>query len=243
MRWRTVLLIVAVIAAVVTLPDLAFAGPGGRIASAAFKSFWGRVVLGVLVVVFLPLVLYVVGQEWLAERRAHGVLRRLRSAHPAFDWLTLKDRVVECFHRVHSAWRREDMAQAAAWMTDWYWQNQQLAHLDQWAAQGLVNHCSVKSVGGVRPLHIACRDTEGSFLGTRLVVAVQAKMEDYLAERASGKVVEGRKGYHDVETVWTLELGTAGWRVANIEEDALTLAYARMTNEVPEVQAPARLAR
>jgi hypothetical protein len=243
MRWRTVLLVVLAAAAVVALPELALAGPGGRIASAVANTFWGRVLLGVLAVIFLPVIVYVVGQEWLAERRVHRALQQLRAAHPAFDWLRLKDRVVECFHRVHSAWRKEDMAQAAAWMTDWYWQNQQLAHLDRWAEQGLVNHCSVKGVGRVRPLHIACRNADGDFSGTRLVVAVHAKMEDYLAERASGKVVEGRKGYHDVETVWTLELGAAGWRVAAIEEDSLTLAYARLANELPEMAAPAAAAR
>jgi hypothetical protein len=59
-------------------------------------------------------------------------------------------------------------------------------------------------------------------------------MEDYLEERATGRVVEGEKGYKDVESVWSFELQGGSWRVANIEEDSLTLVYAQMGNELPE---------
>jgi len=154
---------------------------------------------------------------------------------PAFDWLTLKDRVTESFHRVHAAWGKEDMAQASEWMTEWYWQNQQLAHLNRWAEQGLVNRCAVKSVGRIRPLHLACRGAQGDLSGSRVVVAITANMEDYLEERATGKVVEGKKGYADTETVWTFALQGGRWRVATIEEDAVSLMYARMANELPAV--------
>lgn len=34
-----------------------FAGPGGRIASAVFESFWGRIILALLTLFFLPLIL------------------------------------------------------------------------------------------------------------------------------------------------------------------------------------------
>jgi len=237
MRWRALFVVVVVVAVIALSPELALAGPGGKIATAIAKTLWGRIALTALAIVLLPLILYVVAKEWVAERRAARALRQLRALQPAFDWLTLKDRVTECFHRVHAAWRKEDMAQASAWMTDWYWQNQQLAHLDRWAEEGLLNRCSVKSVGRIRPLHVACRDADGQLSGSRVVVGVTAKMEDYLEERATGKVIEGEKGYKDVETVWTFELLRGAWRVANIEEDALTLAYAQMTNELPEVLA------
>jgi hypothetical protein len=125
------------------------------------------------------------------------------------------------------------MAQASDWMTEWYWQNQQLAHLNRWAEQGLVNHCTVKSVGRVRPLFLACREDDGDFSGSRLVVSITAKMEDYLQERASGKVVEGKKGYASTETVWTFALDRGLWRVAAIEDDTVSLMYARMANELP----------
>ena len=96
-----------------------------------------------------------------------------------------------------------------------------------------MNHCTVKSVGRIRPLFLACRDNGGDFSGSRLVVSITAKMEDYLADRSSGKVVEGKKGYADTETVWTFALHRGLWRVAAIEDDSVSLMYARMTNELP----------
>ena len=232
-RWRVVLLVVAVAAVIALGPDPALAGPGGKIASGFAKTFFGKVVLGALAIILLPVIVWVMVQEHLAGKRALRDLARLRALDPAFDWLTLKDRVTDCFHRVHSAWRKEDMAQASEWMTGWYWQNQQLAHLNRWAEQGLVNHCTVKSVGRIRPLFLACRSDEGDFSGSRLVVSITAKMEDYLQERESGKVVEGKKGYADTETVWTFALQRGLWRVAAIEDDTVTLMYARMGNELP----------
>jgi hypothetical protein len=58
-------------------------------------------------------------------------------------------------------------------------------------------------------------------------------MEDYLEDRASRKVVEGKKGYASTETVWTFALHRGLWRVAAIEDDTVSLMYARMANEVP----------
>jgi inner membrane protein import complex subunit Tim44-like protein len=232
-RWQIALLVLVVAAILIVSPDAALAGPGGKIASGLAKTFWGKVVLGALAIVLFPVIVWVMVQEHRASKRAMRDLARLRALDPAFDWLTLKDRVTECFHRVHAAWRKEDMAQAADWMTEWYWQNQQLAHLNRWAEQGLVNHCTVKSVGRVRPLFLACREDDGDFSGSRLVVSITAKMEDYLQDRSSGKVVEGKKGYADTETVWTFALKRGLWRVAAIEDDSVTLMYARMANELP----------
>src|SRR5687767_14775646 len=93
MKWRLLLLVLVVAAAVVASPVDALAGPGGKIASAAFQSFWGRVLLGLLAVVFLPLILYVVGREYIGSKRARRDLDALRRVNPAFDWMTLHDRV------------------------------------------------------------------------------------------------------------------------------------------------------
>jgi predicted lipid-binding transport protein (Tim44 family) len=143
--------------------------------------------------------------------------------------------VTGCYQRVHSAWSAEDMSQAAEWMTSWYWQNQQLAHLNQWERDGLVNHCRIKTINRVRPLFVAFKRTaEASSDGSRVVVAISAKMEDYLAERATGKVVEGKKGFGDAEHIWTFVLQQGKWVVSNIEQGSMSLTYARMVSEVGE---------
>ncbi|MFP2928960.1 Tim44 domain-containing protein [Pyxidicoccus sp. 3LG] len=216
----------------VMLPLPALAGPGGKIISAAFRSPIGKIALIALTLLFLPLILYVVVKEWRAERRTRAALKTLAGTRPEFDWLSLNDRVRECFHRVHTAWRRESMQEASDWMTDWYWQNQQLVHLDRWEQEGLVNRCTVNEVKRVRPLMVACRNEDGQGGGSRVVVAITAEMEDYLESRVTGHVVEGKKGFTEATTVWTFLLRDGRWRVNNIEPDNMTLVYAGAGNEL-----------
>ena len=111
---------VALAVLAVLVAETAVAGPGGFIAKAAFETFWGKVALAGLTLIFLPLILWVFGREKLAERRARRDLRFMAVHAGAFDWLLIHQRVTDCFHRVHSAWRHEDAASAAEWMTDWY---------------------------------------------------------------------------------------------------------------------------
>jgi hypothetical protein len=227
--------VVLVVLALLFMPDAALAAPGGKIVSGLIKTPWGKALMIVLGVILSPIIAYVVIQEYRAQKRTMAQLRRLAVIDPRFDWIQLKDRATDCYHRVHSAWRAEDMAQASEWMTGWYWQNQQLAHLNQWERDGLVNHCRVKSISSMRPLFLKYeRAEDGSSDGSRVVLSITASMEDYLAERASGRIVEGRKGYADTEHIWTFVLQQGKWVVANIEEGSMSLMYARLKPEVPE---------
>src|SRR5215212_6690825 len=184
--WVVLVLIALVVA---LIPDFAWAAPGGKIVTGLFKSTWGKILLGLLVVLFSPLIAYVMIKERIAEKKTLRHLRRLAAIDPKFDWMTVKDRVTDCYHRVHSAWRAEDMGQASDWMTTWYWQNQQLAHLNHWERDGLVNHGRVQSITNVRPLFVKYQlSPDGGSNGSRLVISITAKMEDYLAERESGKI-------------------------------------------------------
>jgi hypothetical protein len=238
MKRRSILFVTVliVILALALMPETAFAAPGGKIVSGLFKTPWGRVLLGVLTVIFAPIIIFVVITEWRGEKRSMAQLRRLAAIDPNFEWMALKERVTGCYQRIHAAWTAEDMSQASEWMTSWYWQNQQLAHLNRWERDGLVNHCRIKSISRVRPLFVSFKsNADGSSDGSRVVVAISAKMEDYLEVRATGKVVEGKKGFADAEHVWTFLLQQGQWVVSNIEEGSMSLTYARMLAEVPEV--------
>jgi hypothetical protein len=224
--------IVAVVVFIFFAPETALAGPGGKIVEVAARTFLGKIVIAILVIIFLPLILYIYFREVLAERRTLNDLKTLRQIDKNFDWFRLKERVTECFHKVHSAWRAEDMEKATQWMTNWYWQNQQIAYLEQWKNDGLVNHCRVKSIKKIRPLFLSV-ENDGNSEGARLVVAILAVMEDYLAERETGKIVQGQKGFHDMETVWTFLAENNQWVVSNIEEDAMSLFYAKLKNQLP----------
>lgn len=231
--WFTFLLVLVL---TVLSPDSAWAAPGGKIISTLFKSAWGKMFLGALCVVLAPYIIHVLVREHFAVRRTLKHLKRLAAVDPHFDWLKLKDRVTDCYHRVHSAWHAEDMSEASEWMTSWYWQNQQLAFLNQWERDGLVNHCRVRSIGKIRPLYLHFnQDAHGASNGSRVVISITANMEDYLSERATNNIVAGKTGYRDIEHVWTLELKGGKWVVANIEEDSMTLSYVKLRSVVPAV--------
>ena len=61
-------------------------------------------------------------------------------------------------------------------------------------------------------------------------------MQDYLAERTSGNVVEGGKKYKDVENLWSFTLIDGQWRVSNIEDPSFSLDYAGLAKELPAIE-------
>lgn len=228
--------VLAVAVGALCFAEPAFAGPGGKIARAVFESFWGKVLLLILTIVFAPLIIMMVIKEKLAERRSLADLRYMAKLAPEFEWLMLRQRISDCFHRVHAAWRKEDVSEAAQWMSTWYWQNQQLTALDQWERDGLRNVCNVKSLNEIRPLHFALRNAGGSYEGSMLVVGINANMQDYLEMRDGGKLVEGSKTYKDVDTVWTFTLTEGRWVVSNIEEDAVAMMYANLRKHLAPIE-------
>ncbi len=220
----------------IVIAEPAMAAPGGRIASAAFETFWGKVLLGALTIAFLPLIVTVIVREKLAERRSHSDLRYMALRNSVFDWLTIQRRVKDCFHRVHSGWQHEDLSMVSDWMTDWYWQNQQLLCIERWKSQGQVNVCDVKKLSRIKPLLFVHRNMSGKDEGSLLVVSIIAKMSDYLIHEASGTIMEGSKKVKEVETIWTFTLENNQWKVSDIDEDSMSLSFARMARELPPIE-------
>ena len=230
-RTFALLLLVVVLTLIVVEPALA--GPGGKIARAMFETFWGKVLLAVLVIILSPLIMYTVIKEKLGERRARKNLRHLAKENPNFEWLNIKQRATDCFHRIHAAWSKEDVSEATGFMTQWYWQNQQMVFLDKWEQEGLVNHCTVKRLSGIKPLFFTPRNDGKPYEGSLLSLSITATMQDYLAERAGGKVVEGSKKFKPVERIWTFTMNDGKWKVSGIEEGDMSLVYAKMMLELP----------
>ena len=69
-----------------------------------------------------------------------------------------------------------------------------------------------------------------------IVISIEALMKDYLEERSSGKVVEGSKRFKLVETIWSLVLEDGEWKVSDIEEDSMSLAYAKLARGLPPIE-------
>lgn len=178
----------------------------------------------------------IVTREKLAERRSRKDLRFMAAHSALFDWLKIQERATDCFYRVHSAWGNEDLADVSGWMTAWYWQNQQCVHLDKWRTEGLENVCDVKKITDIKPLLFVHRNCANEHEDSMVVISITANMQDYLQERSAGKIVEGSKKYKEVETVWSFTLESGVWKVSNIDEDSMSLVYAKMVKELTPIE-------
>jgi hypothetical protein len=209
-----------------------WAGPGGQIAKAVFTTFWGKILLLILFLLFLPFILYSSVRQYFKVRSTMKTLRQLGARDRNFDWLTMKNRLTDVFTRTHRAWSMEDMGEVSAFCTSWYWQNQQIVHLDRWKSQGLINKSQLNKINSMEPIfvrHSGAPDGEGSIV----VVDFKANAEDYLINRESGMIVEGKKGFQNIETLWTFQLKEGKWLLENIEQIDFWSMYIKMPNEVP----------
>lgn len=214
--------------------DPALAGPGGYIVKGLFKTWYGKLLLIALTIILLPLIIYVRTREYFAVRKNKKDLQQLATVNKMFDWFRLEKEVKNIVTRVYTAWRHENMEEVSQFVSNWYWQNQQLVVLDRWKEHDLVNICNLKQVGKIKPLHIQISGAE-NFEESRIVFSVQVNIEDYLQNRSTGNVVEGRPGYSDEEIVWVLEYTGEKWVLDDIQPNNLTLAFAKLKNQIPEV--------
>jgi len=214
----------------------AYAGPGGHIAKALANTFWGKMVLGLLALILLPLGIYLYIKQKLAERRVYKDLKFVAQYDPNFEWLQVKERILDSFYRVCCMWQEEELAEASEVMTDWYWQNRQLVYLDRWHREDLRNVCEVRKIRTIRPLLFIHRNDDAAHEGSVLVVTITANMQDYLVQNETGRVVEGDRKYKDHETVWTFTLVEGQWRVSNIEEAGCEFDYIFQAKDVPGIE-------
>ena len=73
-----------------------------------------------------------------------------------------------------------------------------------------------------------------------MVIEISAEMQDYLARREGGEIVEGSKSFKQVASLWTFELADGRWRVSNIEDSALMRDYLEMIAAHPRAEAAVR---
>lgn len=107
MKQAVIIGLVILVLTMLVAVEPAMAGPGGKVARAVFETFWGRVILGILVVIFLPLITYVVIREKRAERRARKDLRFMALHSSVFELLKIQERAKDCFFRVQQGGRKK----------------------------------------------------------------------------------------------------------------------------------------
>lgn len=208
------------------------AGAGGSIAKAVTKSFWGKLLIFIIVVFFLPFILYNFFKEKIAIRNTMKDLSKLSKINNNFNWLFLKARASDIFTRVQSSWDKNNLDEASEWMDQWYWQNQKYVHLDEWERRGLKNYVKIKNIENIKPLYLEYNEST-SAENSRIILSITATMQDFLAQISDQLIVEGDKEFKEVETVWTLILKNNKWVVENIEQAVTTLDYVKMKNIVP----------
>ena len=233
---KTQLVVLILITSVIQL----LASPGGKIIKEIFDSPLGKIILILLVIIFLPLIIYSQAKEFIGIRKTRKDLKELSRINPDyFDEISLRNRMTDIFTRVHKAWSNEDLDECKEFMSNWYWQNQQVVYLDKWKEENIENICNVKRVNSIAPLHLRINESE-NYEGSRIMMKIEANMEDYLRDKSTKKIVEGKVGYKDVETVWTISLNEGNWKVDNIEQSEMTLRYAKMENILPTVNTTTR---
>lgn len=210
------------------------AGPGGKIAKELFDNPAGRIVGVILFIVFLPLIIRSYFKRTKAIRQTKKKLNLLTKVNfKLFDEINLKNRMTDIFTRVHLAWSERDLNNSEEYMTHWYRQNQQKVYLDEWDKKGLMNICTISQILSIKPIHL--RLTESKDLnGTRIIYAIEANMEDYLVTIEDSSVIEGKKGFKNVETAWTLKLVDGIWKVDNIEQSEMISSYMKMESKLSD---------
>ena len=220
--------------------DPVYAGPGGTIAKGLFKTWWGKLLLAVLVIVFFPLIVYTYTVEFFAVRKTKKQLNQLGLKNKDFSWLNLEKNVHNIFTRVYLAWENEDMKEVSEYVNHWYWQNQQTVHLDKWKQENLKNVCKLDKIKSVKPLYIEISDEE-NLEGSKIAFVISANIKDYLKDRTTHRIVQGKNEYGDEEKVWILEYKDGKWLLDDIRDGNFSLAFAKMKNVIPEIHIGNRL--
>jgi len=213
--------------------DPVYAGPGGTVAKAFFKTWWGKLILGLLTIIFLPLIIYIRLIEYRKARKIKKILTQLSLKHKNFHWLQLQKEFKNIIQRVYNAWSNENMSEVKEYVNHWYWQNQQSVFLDQWKKENLKNVSHLREIEKIRPLYLELTE-EPNLEGSRIAIAIDVVAEDYLKDRDTNKVIQGKAGYETLEYVWFLEYTEGKWLLDAIEEGGLSLEIAKMPNVIPD---------
>lgn len=210
------------------------AGPGGKIAKELFDTPLGKIVAAVLGIIFFPFIIHYYYKRNKAVKHTNSYLLQLTKIDSElFDEINLKNRMTDIFTRVHKAWSERDLDHCEDYMTNWYRQNQQTVFLDEWDSKGMMNVCTIQEINKIKPIHLRLSNNE-NFDGTRIMYLIDAVMEDYLVNIEDSSVIEGNKGFRDVDTVWTLKLENRVWKVDNIEQSEMISSYMSMETQLTD---------
>ena len=210
------------------------ASPGGKIVKEIFDTPLGKLGAVLLLIIFFP---WIIRNKIRTRKSVNSTKKNLERLsqvnHELFDEINLKNRMTDIFTRVHKAWSEEDLDSCEEFMTNWYQQNQQTVYIDDWKARGMRNICNIKEIGSIKPIYLRLSNHQG-FEGSRVMYLIEANMEDYLVSTKDSSIIEGKKGYNDVRTVWTIKIEDGKWKVDNIEQSEALFEYRKMDSKATD---------
>lgn len=224
--------ILALLLVLVFQAEPLLAGPGGAIVKGLFKTWWGKTILVLLTIIFLPLIIYSRIIEFFKIRKTKKALAFIGRKNKEFAWLNLQKNIKNVFTRTYLAWSNENMAEVQNYVSSWYWQNQQLVILDQWKEQNLKNICHLRSISSVKPLYLELTELE-DFEHSKIAVEITGSIKDYLIDRTTKKIIKGSKNYGDETHIWILEYNNGNWLLDEIVNEDYSLVYLKTENILP----------
>lgn len=108
--------------------------------------------------------------------------------------------------------------------------------MEQWKKQGVRNVCNVKKLTSIKPILLQHKNHDQKHESSKLVVSITAKMNDYLEDINTGKVVEGNKKYKPVTTIWIFILEDEQWKVSAIEESETLMNFVKTSKDMPAIE-------
>lgn len=117
------LLPLILIVALLLYVEPVLAGPGGTVAKALFKTWWGKLLMLILAILLFPLLLYIRVVEFFKIRKTKKQLVKIAKKNKDFSWLNLNKNISNIFTRTYEAWSNEDMSEVKNYVNNWYWQN------------------------------------------------------------------------------------------------------------------------
>ena len=171
-----------------------------------------------ITVLMLPMIGKLIRERFIA-RKVIKDMQHIARYFPLFDWPEFQETVKDCFLRVHSDWKQADLSHAPEWMTAWCWQNQQLPRLERCKKEGLVNICDIGKIYKVSPLKIVHENPDGDHAHPMIIVSIEARLMDYLEDKQTGKVVDGKKDYLGIKVIWHFTLENHVWKLSAMQDD------------------------
>lgn len=213
--------------------DPIYAGPGGTIAKGLFKTWWGKILMLILFILLFPIIAYNWIIETLKVKKTKKQLLQIATKNKDFTWLNLEKNFSNIITRVYTAWSKSDMSEVKSYVNHWYWQNQQTVHLNKWESNNLKNICNLQSISKITPLYLELTDNE-NFEGSKIVISISGYIEDYLIEKDTKKIVEGKKGYQDENHIWVMEYIEGKWLLDDIKNEGYSMQFLKLENVLPE---------